>query len=230
MMVPVNQNIDEYKDDFFKGLTMRQTMYAIAAVAVSGGLMMFFLLYLKMNASVAMYITLPIVFPIIAVGFIRIHGMNFRDYMKEKRKVRQRPVFFYEPELVHQINSGELVSSSDDIIPDDSEPTSETASAVRGSGENGTNKVFSYTCEAPKGGTDAAEKLTDKSKYYCIHNLINAVDLVPRVAPYQMGFKRYGVDHYIPGTDASSVVPYSVTATRAANGSAKSCRFRTYSR
>ena len=141
MMVPVNQNIDEYKDDCFKGLTMRQTMYAIAAVAVSGGLMMFFLLYLKMNASVAMYITLPIVFPIIAVGFIRIHGMNFRDYMKEKRKVRQRPVFFYEPELVHQINSGELVSSSDDIIPDDSEPTSETASAVRGSGENGTNAV-----------------------------------------------------------------------------------------
>ena len=88
-----------------------------------------------------------------------------------------------------------------------------------GSGENGTNKVFSYTCEAPKGGTDAAEKLTDKSKYYCIHNLINAVDLVPRVAPYQMGFKRYGVDHYIPGTDASSVVPYSVTTIRAANGS-----------
>lgn len=118
MMVPVNQNIDEYKDDFFKGLTMRQTMYAIAAVVVSGGLMTFFLLYLKMNASVAMYITLPIVFPIIAVGFIKIHGMNFRDYMKEKRKVRQKPVFFYEPELVHQLNNGKLISKSDDILPD----------------------------------------------------------------------------------------------------------------
>lgn len=122
MMVPVNQNIDEYKDDFFKGLTMRQTMYAIAAVAVSGGLMAFFLIYLKMNASVAMYITLPIVFPIIAVGFIKIHGMNFRDYLREKRKVKQRPVFFYEPELVYQLNQGMLANESDDILPDDAEP------------------------------------------------------------------------------------------------------------
>ena len=123
MMVPVNQNIDEYKDDFFKGLTKRQTMYAIAAVVVSGGLMAFFLIYLKMNASVAMYITLPIVFPIIAVGFIKIHGMNFRDYLLEKRKVKQRPVFFYEPELVYQLNQGMLTSDSDDIIPDDAETT-----------------------------------------------------------------------------------------------------------
>lgn len=151
MMVPVNQNIDEYKDDFFKGLTMRQTMYAIAAVAVSGGLMTFFLLYLKMNASVAMYITLPIVFPIIAVGFIKIHGMNFRDYMKEKRKVRQRPVFFYEPELVYQINSGKLVSESDDIIPDDPELASEIASGVFGGGGDRTNAAIRSGSTGKKG-------------------------------------------------------------------------------
>ena len=71
------------------------------------------------------------------------------------------------------------------------------------SGKN--NKVFGYPCEAPKGGTDEAEQLKDeedKSKYYCIHNMINAADLVPLVGPEEMGFKRYGVDHYIPGDDA----------------------------
>ena len=67
------------------------------------------------------------------------------------------------------------------------------------------NQVFGYTLEAPMGGTDVAEKLTDKTKYYCIHNLINAVDIVPLVAPELMGFKRYGVDHYIPGTEAGVV-------------------------
>lgn len=108
MMVPVNQNIDEYKDDFFKGLTMRQTMYAIAAVAVSGGLMTFFLLYLKMNASVAMYITLPIVFPIIAMGFIKVHGLNFREYLERKRKVKQQPVFFYEPEILFEMENSDI--------------------------------------------------------------------------------------------------------------------------
>ena len=67
-MIPVNQDIDSYKDDFFKGLTMRQTLFAVAAVVVSGGLLAFFLIYLKLNASVAMYLTLPVAFPIIAVG------------------------------------------------------------------------------------------------------------------------------------------------------------------
>ena len=67
------------------------------------------------------------------------------------------------------------------------------------------SQVFGYTCEAPQGGTDTAEKLVDKSKYYCIHNMINKVDIVPYVAPAQMGFKRYGVDHFIPGTAAGTV-------------------------
>lgn len=62
------------------------------------------------------------------------------------------------------------------------------------------NCVFAYPLEAPKGGTDVAEKLDDKTKYYCIHNLINTGDPVPLVAPLEMGFKRYGVDHYMPGT------------------------------
>ena len=72
-------------------------------------------------------------------------------------------------------------------------------------GESGKeNLVYAYTCEAPMGGTDAGEHLASKSTYYCIHNLINAVDIVPLVAPSLMGFKRYGVDHYIPGGDAAS--------------------------
>lgn len=62
------------------------------------------------------------------------------------------------------------------------------------------NEVFAYPVEAPKGGTDNAEKLADKSCYYVIHNLINTADLVPLVGPKEMGFKRYGVDHYMPGT------------------------------
>ena len=76
------------------------------------------------------------------------------------------------------------------------------------------SQVFGYTCEAPQGGCDAAEQLGKddsygsfawnqaKSKYCCIHNMINKIDIVPLVAPWQMGLKRYGVDHYIPGTEA----------------------------
>ena len=43
------------------------------------------------------------------------------------------------------------------------------------------------------------------SNYACIHSVINRADVVPRVAPVSMGFKRYGVDHYIPGSNAGTV-------------------------
>ncbi|MBR6959097.1 MAG: hypothetical protein IKH76_01320, partial [Clostridiales bacterium] len=83
------------------------------------------------------------------------------------------------------------------------------------SGKN--NQVFGYTCEAPMGGTDTAQKLSG-DKYYSIHNLINAVDIVPLVAPQLMGFKRYGVDHYIPGTTAGSVSTTVIDCSKRSGG------------
>ncbi len=73
-----------------------------------------------------------------------------------------------------------------------------------GASTNTSNQVYAYCFEAPKGGVNSALKL-DLSKYYCIHNCINPVDLVPFVAPEEMGFIRYGVDHYIPGSTDTSV-------------------------
>ena len=74
------------------------------------------------------------------------------------------------------------------------------------------SQVFGYTCEAPKGGTDEAE--TPGNDYTCIHNLINTADIVPLVAPEEMGFKRYGVDHYIPGDEAGAVSVKSKSVSR----------------
>ena len=68
-----------------------------------------------------------------------------------------------------------------------------------------SNQVYAYCFEAPKGGVNAALQY-DESTYYSIHNCINKVDIVPLVAPEEMGFIRYGVDHYVPGTDAGSDV------------------------
>ena len=66
---------------------------------------------------------------------------------------------------------------------------------------NNKPKVFGYPMEAPQGGTNTTY---DDRLYYSIHNVINQADLVPLVAPTAMGFKRYGVDHYIPGTNAGT--------------------------
>ena len=57
------------------------------------------------------------------------------------------------------------------------------------------NEVVAYCMEAPQGGV-ASEEQTGRD-YTSIHNVINVDDLVPYVAPSVMGFKRYGVDHYV---------------------------------
>lgn len=53
----------------------------------------------------------------------------------------------------------------------------------------GTDKVFAYCMEAPKGAIN-----NDTKKYANIHNCINFNDPVPKVAPGYMGFTRYGKD------------------------------------
>ena len=67
-----------------------------------------------------------------------------------------------------------------------------------------TNQVYGYDFEAPQGGVASAEA-GGSATYNCIHNLINKSDLVPLVAMSQMGFKRYGVDHYMPGGDVEGI-------------------------
>lgn len=79
-----------------------------------------------------------------------------------------------------------------------------------GEGDAGSNQVYSYCFEAPKGGMNSEMKLPE-DKYYSIHNCINNADLVPLVGPEEMGFIRYGVDHYIPGSAEAGEIRASST-------------------
>ena len=64
------------------------------------------------------------------------------------------------------------------------------------------NEVYGYCIAAPQGGVEDAED--PAHNYNSIHNVINPDDLVPYVAPTVMGFKRYGVDHFMFGGEADS--------------------------
>ena len=76
-------------------------------------------------------------------------------------------------------------------------------------GEMTSNGVYAYTFEAPQGGVKTAEKL-DESAYDCIHNVVNNTDIVPNVAPKDMGFMRYGKTHYMPGNGEELETPLEV--------------------
>ena len=83
---------------------------------------------------------------------------------------------------------------------------------------NGT-RTFAYPVEAPKGALKSEATLANATgKYRCIHNILNFCDLVAWVAPGGMGFARYGVDHYVPGSSTAGD-PYSTNYGTVADNS-----------
>ena len=75
----------------------------------------------------------------------------------------------------------------------------------------GGNRIFGYTFEAPMGGVrsdDDKKPYTGNGTYPTIHNTINELDFVTLVAPSEMGFIRYGVDHLVGSTTGESGISY----------------------
>ena len=102
MQIPVNKNLDDYKDDVFKGLTLRQA--AMAALTVASGILGFaighFLLGLPQEAS--LYCAFPLAFPVAAAGFGRIRGLSIPEYIKRKQAIRRAPVYTYRPAMLEE--------------------------------------------------------------------------------------------------------------------------------
>ena len=100
MLIPVNQNIDEYKDDFYKGLTFRHSVISLVSVAV--GVLVYLALtgLFQLPQTLALYMTLPVVFPIAAYGFLKIHGMNIAEYLRKSSAVKERSSFSFTPQML----------------------------------------------------------------------------------------------------------------------------------
>ena len=100
MKIPVNKNIDEYKDDFFKGLTLRQTVVAASTLAVGiGG---FFLVHLIFGIpqSISLYIVMPLAFAVGASGSLKIHGMSPYQYISKKMRITREPLYRSNPDAI----------------------------------------------------------------------------------------------------------------------------------
>ena len=100
MQIPVNRDLDSFKDDFFKGLTLKHTAVSILSVGAGTGLFLFARYVLKMDQAASFYLSLPVILPIAASGFLRIHGMTPFEYLKKRRSVTQKDAYFFIPEAL----------------------------------------------------------------------------------------------------------------------------------
>lgn len=105
MQIPVNKNIDHYKDDFFKGMTMRQAIFCIATVVTGAAAFLFFYMYLKLPVMAAIYLMLPIAFPVAAAGFLQIGGKSPGEYFKLRARTKKTPLYLFSPILLADMDS-----------------------------------------------------------------------------------------------------------------------------
>lgn len=95
MNIPINRNIDEFKDDFFKGLTFRQTCFS--AITLFSGTAGFVIVNVAFGIpqAISIYVTIMCAAPWAVWGFIRIKGMSAKDYLQKRFYVMAHPIFLY---------------------------------------------------------------------------------------------------------------------------------------
>ena len=115
--IKMPKEITEYKEKFLFGLTVRQCVSAVAALAICVPLFIFGKDYL--GEDLVGWLVILIAVPIFAFGFFKYEGMPFEQFLlllyrqkwaePQKRKYEELPVFWdcrneiIEDELAHQI-------------------------------------------------------------------------------------------------------------------------------
>ena len=95
MHIEVNRDLDKFKESVVLGLSARQLIYSVIAIALGSGIVL--LVYPYVGLTVAAYIAVPVVAPIALTGFYSYHGMTFIEMMKLKIHFSGRqPALSYE--------------------------------------------------------------------------------------------------------------------------------------
>lgn len=102
MQIQVNKNLDEYRDDFYKGLTLKQTVLSVLTVVVGTGVFLVFHKVCGIGQTTALYLSFPVALPVAVSGFLKIHGMTFSEYLKKKRSVTQQVFYPFVPQTLQE--------------------------------------------------------------------------------------------------------------------------------
>lgn len=97
MQIPVNTNIDHYKDDFFKGFSARETAYAgviLLIYLICYAVLTFFLF---VPQTMAMYLSLPLPLLVGLAGMAKVTGHDVAGNLLKKYQIAKMPAYFYEP-------------------------------------------------------------------------------------------------------------------------------------
>ena len=101
MQVKINREIKDYKESMFMGLSMRQCIYSVLAIATAVAL--YFLLKPVLSIETLSWVCILGAFPFVLLGFVNYNKMNaeqlFRAWLRtevlEPKKLKYIPSNYY---------------------------------------------------------------------------------------------------------------------------------------
>lgn len=96
MNIPLNKNMDEYKDDVFKGLNGNQLFFGALTVVFGVAGFAFADFICRVPQTLAFYVAVVFALPPAIIGFLKIRGMTIPEYLRKRRQVLDAPLFIYK--------------------------------------------------------------------------------------------------------------------------------------
>lgn len=96
--ITIDENYDELKEDFFKGLTFRQTVYGLLTILVGTCAGLMFGVGFKLPQMAAVYLALLFAVPVAANGFVTVYGMTIFKFYRRYRETKERGAYLYQSE------------------------------------------------------------------------------------------------------------------------------------
>lgn len=96
MNIPINKNIDEYKDDVYKGLSTHQIIYSVAVLGIGVAAFLLVKYYFHVPMILTVMVTAIVTMPVAFIGFMPICRMPVPEYLKKRKKVIENNTFIYE--------------------------------------------------------------------------------------------------------------------------------------
>lgn len=95
MTKPINQDVVGYKDDFFKGLSFRETVFGALALIIGVGGIVYFYFYVGLPLNLAITICMPFIAVIGLAGFYQKNGMTLLRLTKELLRIHKTGALTY---------------------------------------------------------------------------------------------------------------------------------------
>lgn len=106
MNININENFENYHEDFIKGLSKREAAYA-GAILVTGVVVYSIGLYLLgLPSQICTYLLIPFCLPIGVLGFYKNHGMTFIQWYRRMSEIHGSPPYVYKTEYLLEIGEG----------------------------------------------------------------------------------------------------------------------------